>query len=102
MTGPRDRLEDALQPRGDGATLAVEQGMAEEEAEREREELEDELDQGVESVTSWREDLEREGLSRDDLEQLALEDEVAVDEDSDQAAEAVMRDLGLDPFGDLD
>lgn len=51
MRGPRkltrwDRLEDSdLQPRGDGATLALEQGMAEEEAEREREELEDELDQ---------------------------------------------------------
>lgn len=45
MRGPRDRLEGALQPRGDGATLAVEQGMAEEEAEREREEFEDELDQ---------------------------------------------------------
>jgi hypothetical protein len=42
-------------------------------------------------------DLEREGL-----EQLALEDEVAVDEDSDLATEAVMRDLGLDPFGPLD
>jgi hypothetical protein len=60
MTGPRkltgwDRLDDVLQPRGDGATLAVEQGMAEEEAERERGEFEDELDQDVESVTSWRE-----------------------------------------------
>lgn len=48
------------------------------------------------------EDLEREGLSRDDLEQLALEDEVAVDEDSDLATESVMKDLGLNPFGELD
>ena len=48
------------------------------------------------------EDLEKEGLTRDDLEQLALEDEVAVDAESDQTAETVMKDLGLDPFGDLD
>jgi hypothetical protein len=47
-------------------------------------------------------DLEREGLSRDDLEQLALEEEVAVDEESDLATEAVMRDLGLNPFGELE
>lgn len=48
------------------------------------------------------EDLEKEELNRDALERLALEEEVAVDEDSDLATEAVMKDLGLNPFGDLD
>jgi hypothetical protein len=49
------------------------------------------------------EDLEREdGLSESELEGLAMEEDSIAVADNEPNTELVMREMGLDPFGDLD